>query len=77
MTSENAKNGWLDGMAEVVAESGGGITVSCPHCGGTHRHSASFRGSKQVLAGCHSGHGRCRVYAIPGEPPQRRPRWMS
>ncbi|UGT94863.1 hypothetical protein KN246_15850 [Mycobacterium intracellulare] len=77
LTCENAEDHWLDGTAEVVSEFGGGITVSCPHCGGRHQHPASFKGSKQVLAGCHTGHGRCRTYSVPGEPPRRRPRWMA
>ncbi|TAM64957.1 hypothetical protein [Mycobacterium sp.] len=77
VTCENTADGWLEGVAEVVAESRGGITVLCPHCGGRHQHSARVKGSKQVIAGCHTGHGRCCTYVVPGEPPRPRPSWAE
>lgn len=77
LTCVNAPVEWVGGVAEVVTESRDSVIVRCPHCGERHRHTETVRGSGQVLAGCHVGHGRCRTYAVPGEPRRRRPRWAE
>jgi hypothetical protein len=53
------------GVAEVTGTSGPCVTVRCPFCRGSHRHDRSFAGSREVVAGCHSGYSRARVYSIP------------
>lgn len=55
---------WQRGVAQVVAVKGPTATVACPHCGGQHQHPRNFVGSRQVVAGCHTGFTRCREYAI-------------
>ena len=55
---------WATGVAEVVANSARGITVTCPHFHGMHDHARSSVGSNHVVAGCHRGYSQCREYRI-------------
>lgn len=64
---------WLIGVAQIVRTHEAKVIVDCPHCGEQHEHGRGMIGSRQVIAGCHTGWSRCRLYAIP-EPDQHRPR---
>lgn len=77
LTCGNTPGEWVEGVAEIVAESRDTIVVLCPYCGQRHQHGERVRGSNAVMAGCHVGRGRCRTYAVPGEPRRRRPRWAE
>lgn len=55
---------WATGVAEIITTSGATITIRCPHCRGKHQHSRSVRGSRHVVAGCHTGWTRLREYSI-------------
>lgn len=57
---------WADGVARVL-RTDGRVVVHCPFCEQTHRHDRSALGSREVIAGCHAGYGRCRSYAVPRE----------
>jgi hypothetical protein len=57
---------WADGVARVL-RTDGRVLVHCPFCEQTHRHERSALGSREVIAGCHVGYGRCRSYAVPQE----------
>lgn len=59
---------WATGVARVLHDNGPTIIVSCPHCKGRHKHGRGMAGSRNVAAGCHAGHSRCRSYAIPAIP---------
>lgn len=56
---------WQTGLAEVVAVNGKAITVVCPHCEGQHQHGRGMLGSRNAVAGCHTGFTRLREYRIP------------
>lgn len=56
---------WQGGLAEVVEVKGSLITVLCPHCGEKHTHGRQMLGSRNAVAGCHTGFSRLREYRIP------------
>lgn len=64
---------WLHGIAPVVGITGRTIRIQCPHCGHRHTHGRNMAGSRHILAGCHTGHTRCREYAIPDLPARPQP----
>jgi hypothetical protein len=68
-----ARPRWATGVADFRAIRAHQIIVACPHCYGTHAHALSMRGSRHVVAGCHTGFSRCREYSIPDVPVSPRP----
>lgn len=56
---------WQTGVANVERADSRSIFVRCPHCGDVHSHARNVLGSRQVVAGCHTGFTRCREYSIP------------
>lgn len=56
---------WQRGVATFLGIARDGVAVRCPFCGKVHTHSKLSLGSKEVVAGCHTGYRRCRSYAIP------------
>jgi hypothetical protein len=53
---------WATGVAEVIDQTAGTITVHCPHCNHQHTHGRGMLGSHSIVAGCHAGPTRLREY---------------
>jgi hypothetical protein len=56
---------WQYGTAKVISVRRDRVRVSCPFCPEVHVHQRFCLGSREVLAGCHTGFTRCRSYVIP------------